>query len=696
MPPDTPMLFRRAIEHHQCGRLQQAEAIYQQILRQVPNHAETLHLLGAIRFQQGHLDGAAAVINQAINARPSEPIYYNDLGVVLKKQGKLNEAVACYRKALSLKPNFAEAHHNLGNVFREQDNLVEAEISYRQALSILPDYVEAFCNLAYVLKAQGRADEAIRNCLAALRLTENTNAKICFAQIIRGIDFKSAEPAICELVTRAISEAWSNPDELLIPAISLIALNQGVKEGVERANKAWPKQLSEQELFGDSGLALVADDKLFQLTLETISVNRMEFERFLTMARHILLDAALKVDSGESKNNALGFYCALARQCFINEYIFACTAEEISQVESLRKKLIEKLKTKAPIPPLWLSAVGAYSPLDTVPSADALLEMRWPDAIAALLKQQISEPREEINLRNGIALLTAVDNISAHVQKQYEENPYPRWVKAGPADQVLVNDYFHQHFPKSSFQSLAKNDQADILIAGCGTGLHSIDVARTFRGAKVLAVDLSLTSLSYAKRKTEELGLKNIEYARADILKLGDLNRTFDIVESVGVLHHLVNPLDGWRILLNLLKPGGLMKIGLYSERARQVHIAARNYIAEGGYTDSAEDIRRCRQDLMADERFQSLLTRKDFYATSDCRDLLFHVQECRFTPLQIKEILDTLGLTFIGFEPRDFRQYLMCFPEDTAKTNLENWEAFEIENPGTFPNMFQFWVQKI
>ena len=88
----------------------------------------------------------------------------------------------------------------------------------------------------------------------------------------------------------------------------------------------------------------------------------------------------------------------------------------------------------------------------------------------------------------------------------------------------------------------------------------------------MLAIDLSMASLSYAKRKTAELGIENIEYAQADLLKLGSLGRTFDVVESAGVLHHLENPFEGWQVLLSLLKPHGLMRLGFYSEDSTERH----------------------------------------------------------------------------------------------------------------------------
>ena len=85
----------------------------------------------------------------------------------------------------------------------------------------------------------------------------------------------------------------------------------------------------------------------------------------------------------------------------------------------------------------------------------------------------------------------------------------------------------------------------------------------------MLAIDLSRASLAYATAKTRALGLETIAYAQADIMRLGAIEQRFDLIESVGVLHHLADPYAGWRVLLSLLRPGGFMRIGLYSEIAR-------------------------------------------------------------------------------------------------------------------------------
>src|SRR5262249_16646583 len=192
----------------------------------------------------------------------------------------------------------------------------------------------------------------------------------------------------------------------------------------------------------------------------------------------------------------------------------------------------------------------------------------------------------------------------------------------------------------------------DILIAGCGTGQHAIETAQRFAGAATLAVDLSLASLAYAKRKTTETGRVQIEYGQADILKLGALGRSFDLIESFGVLHHLADPFAGWRVLLSLLRPGGFMAVGLYSAMARPAIVAARAFIAGPGSPPPAADIRRCRQDLLADgAQFKNVVGSGDFFSMSNCRDLLFHVQEHRLTTPQIAGFIADNGLAFVGFD---------------------------------------------
>ena len=142
------------------------------------------------------------------------------------------------------------------------------------------------------------------------------------------------------------------------------------------------------------------------------------------------------------------------------------------------------------------------------------------------------------------------------------------------------------------------------------------------------------------------------------------------------------------------------MHIALYSELARADVVTARDFIAMRGYKATIDDIRRCRQDVLAlDETSpaRAIAWRGDFYASSDCRDLLFHVQEHRFTLPQIKDFLADNELELLGFEHDAdvLLRYRVQFPDDPACTNLDHWHEYEQQNPHTFARMYQFVVQK-
>src|SRR5258708_33772232 len=120
---------------------------------------------------------------------------------------------------------------------------------------------------------------------------------------------------------------------------------------------------------------------------------------------------------------------------------------------------------------------------------------------------------------------------------------------------------------------------------------------------RMLAIDLSLASLGLAKRMANKLGLTDVEFAQADILQLPSLGRTFNVVDSAGVLHHLADPEAGWRGLESIPRPGGILRIGLFSELARKTGVEARQQIAARGYGQSADEIRRFRQEIMARDK---------------------------------------------------------------------------------------------
>ena len=309
-----------------------------------------------------------------------------------------------------------------------------------------------------------------------------------------------------------------------------------------------------------------------------------------------------------------------------------------------------------------------------------------------------AQPREEREIRDTVRALTPVtDDVSRQVRAQYEQNPYPRWIKTAPIGHATTLDSYLAKF--ASFRAHAAASP-DVLIAGCGTGQHVATVALQFTALNILAIDLSRASLAYAQRATRALGLTGIDYAQADIMALGALDRSFDLIDSSGVLHHLADPFAGWPVLLSLLRPGGVMRLGLYSALGRQDVAAVRQFVAARGYTgDAAEHpaMPAGADGLRAGHAAAHHRRDSDFFSTSECRDLLFHVQEHNLSLPQIADFLAANALTFLGFEgcATGYQRYAQLFPDDPAMADLARWARIENESPRLFFNMYQFWIQK-
>lgn len=733
--PNTQAQFQQAITAHQQGNLPLAESGYRQILAEIPQHFDSLHLLGVLHAQQGKFDQAIELIQQAVLVNPSDAGAYSNLGNAQLETGQLQEALDSYDHALRLMPQFPDALFNRGNALKSLGRFNDALASYNDALALVPTHANALINRGHVLQELGRDQEALASYEAALttqpnavnalvsyshlqhklgntvtalqaattalKVEDSLNTRSTFFNVVKGLEITQQQSdQLAPLLIRAMSEPWGRPYELTSTMISLIRQDMATQHCMTLANQAWPQALATGELFVSDSLQAVARNKALLCLLENAPATEIGLEKFLTLARNALLQHAAGISATASVDvNVLTLHCALARQCFINEYVFYCDENELDLAQALAQHLENTLLAGAPVSPLWIAAVACYFPLHSLTCAAALRGSAVPASVTPLLQQQIEEPLQETAYAPHIPRLSPVqDRVSQQVQQQYEENPYPRWIKYAPQRaKTTLGVYLKETFPHAGFNTPAEGSPLDYLIAGCGTGHQAIDVAMSFYATRIAAIDLSIKSLGYALRKTSELAIQNIEYAHADIMELGATGWRFDAIESVGVLHHMANPVAGWRVLASMLRPGGFMKLGFYSE------IARRNLNVEKipNHAYSNTDIRNLRHTLMLQEgnsaQYADIYSMRDFYGTSECRDLLFHVQEHRFNLLQIRDILAELGLRLLGFQlsAQVLNQYAERFPADVSRTDLESWHIFEQENPRTFIGMYQFWVQK-
>ena len=142
------------------------------------------------------------------------------------------------------------------------------------------------------------------------------------------------------------------------------------------------------------------------------------------------------------------------------------------------------------------------------------------------------------------------------------------------------------------------------------------------------------------------------------------------------------------------------MRIALYSELSRACIVKARAVIADQHIEPTQEGMRYFRDhaaELVGGKTHKELAGFADYFYMSECRDLLFHVQEHRLTIPQIAEMLDRLGLEFLEFYlPQDaLTLYDKMFKNDPERRNLEQWNRFEMKHPETFKIMYRFWCQK-
>jgi trans-aconitate methyltransferase/tetratricopeptide (TPR) repeat protein len=655
-------LFELAFRRHQAGELREAEELYRSILAADPRQLDCLYYLGMIALQEGKPEAAIDLIGQAIASNDGIANYQAGIAEAYARLGDRGRAIAHFRKAAAIEPRHWAAHHELGTLLFDQ----------------------------------GDANAALEHATRALALRDTPSGRELFVRCVDQADRLPPVPEFRGLITRALREAWARPAELAGAAIAVIRGEPTVARGMQAAMAAWPRRLPPPEMAQPMGV--LAQDELAGALLDATPVTDAALERLLTSARTILLDAATQAKS-EVSREMVNFAVSLARQCFINEYVFDVSDTERQAIAWLRMSVRQALERRSPVFAIHLIALAAYAPLHALDRDDGILSRNWIKPLDALITEQVREPKAEAALRAAIPSLTDIsDAVSREVRDQYEANPYPRWVsldQTAPAPSIEA--HLRGLLPHAQLRPLAEPAKPEILIAGCGTGQQSIGTAQRFPAAHVLAVDLSLASLAYAKRKSGAVGVA-IEYVQADIVAL-DSDRRFDMIESTGVLHHLADPMLGFGKLVGLLKPGGVMRIGLYSEIGRRNIVELRQVIAERNYQATEHDIRRFRQELLSrpEPRFASLLHSTDFCSMSACRDLLFHVQEHRLTLPQIAAFLGEHGLTMLGFELPGIvlARYRTQFPNDATLTDLTNWHRFETENPDTFTSMYQFWLQK-
>ncbi len=648
-------------------------------------------------------------------------------GMALKAAGKERDAIPLLHDALKLDPNLADVHFSLAMMallkpglgidmkainksvadrnklvtayggillmLRSKGQYKEAALAQEALCNIIPEDLMAWMDLGSLLNIAGDPARATAVMSAALvKDPHNPELKGIFSGMLQNHAFSAFNPVIKQAFLHCFENIYHvNLYRMGYPWVALLMIDP-VFEPLQKA-----RLLGEHSSFGawadtlDDKTGAFLNDPYLLEGLRHLVITDYLLEATLTRLRRYICLSFEKLHASGRLSLFMPFLLALGEQCYLNEYVYAQDEDEERVIAALAASSPETDTGKLALLCCYRSLYQTYGA-----KPDVIRALKGEDPrLARLITVQLEEPLEEDRLKKDIPVFGAFANqISQAVRNQYEENPYPRWISIPtvplPNDDLIV--------------SADKRDLPfEVLVAGCGTGRQAIAAAARFPKGKITAIDLSRASIAYGMRKARECGLaERIRFVHADILSMKDWDGTFDMIECSGVLHHMEDPFEGWRILTEKLRPNGAIKIGLYSDIARQPVAKARAFVAEKGYPATLEGIRACRQAIFAlptTDPIKEFVSRSaDFFTTSLVRDLIFHVQEHRMTLPQIAEMMERLDLVCMRFLPREsstvFR-YDKMFPDDPARRDFNNWDKFERLHPLTFAGMYQFWAQR-
>ena len=699
--------------------------LYEKCAKSFPNHIYSKLNLSFLYYKLNNLEKAETMIEEAIKLKPSLPNGHCIRGLILKSLNKYNESKLSLEKAVELDKNYFDAYINLGLLNKDFNKYNEAEEYYLKALEINSKSAIAHLNLGACYKEKQDLEKAILHTKMAIELDNKLeNCYLNLATIYNQIgDYKKS----LSLTKKEI--LFNKNSELSYQLISELIKKGELLDTSEKDNRELLKNLlnrkdiSHRELFGNIN-SLISKEILEKLSiLESALYQSNEFKTFIkdkelvkslsllifcsplwekvlvNIRKNILLKYS---DKDKISNIVLNFIIGLGSQCFLNEYVYYISGEEKNKLKEL-KKTINNNKNQE----YKLAIISCYQSLSSINDEEIIdLNAYRPNnkELNNLLNLQFKELNDEKNISKEIKKIGNIkDSISKEVKNQYELNPYPRWrynsySKENKLNFIsVINSEISPNIIQTNSVHLT-NKKINILIAGCGTGIQIIEASR-YINCEITAIDLSNSSISYAKRKVDEYGLKNINFIEMDLLELTSLNKRFDLIECSGVLHHMNDPTKGLSNLFEVLEPKGFLKLGLYSKYAREEILKARKIIKEKVIKPNIDGIRSFRNDVLNGEikQLNEITNWSDFYSTSMCRDLCFHSHENCYSLIEIKNMLEVSNLEFLGFTlSKDIRdKYLIDNKDKDSLKDLELWDEFEKSNPYSFREMYQFWARK-
>ena len=640
-------------------------------------------------IQNNNLDAAEDDSIKLISEYGDSFILFNILGLINANKKIFDKAIVNYKKSIDLNINYPDAYNNLGLAYFEMGETNLAKSNFEEAIKLNNKFNIAYTNLAKLYFFASDYKKSLKYLSKSLEIDSSyLDSMVLLKELLcANIRFDSQDDMLYLPIINLITKYnLVQPTYISRSVISILKAGNDFQELLK---------IDLENIDKNNLLEILEKLKKNHLLIEFMKVcplPDLELENIFKKMRNEILFFSFNNDQYERTKE---FIEALAEQCFLNEYIYNEDKNEKLEIDKIERNIVENINFATEIDVTKLSLYRALSKYFWVNKIDKKL-------INLSSQRILNEIALEKKLREGIKSIgESKDAVSYLVKEQYEENPYPRWTKPTLLlNKITVSDHLKKFDVNLNIIDYEKFEKIDILIAGCGTGQHAINTSSIFQNSHITALDLSFNSLAYAKRKSLEMKIDNIDFIQGDLLDIKNLQKKFNIIECVGVIHHMSNPIDGLRSLVKTLKDDGLIKLGLYSKLARRYILKFReeNLRVEQDFT--IKYIRKKRIEIINsnDHQLKSFTVFNDFFTLSDFRDMLFHVKEHSYSIDDISNILNDVGLKFCGFI--DFKGYensKFNFNLNTFdKFNLLDWDEIEKRNPDMFSGMYQFWCKKV
>ncbi|MBP1691523.1 MAG: glycosyl transferase group 1, partial [Bacteroidetes bacterium] len=226
----TRASIAQALQAHRNGNLDEASALYAEILAHEPDHADALHLMGVIAYQRHSLTEAERYFRRALEVTPEYAAALSNLGLLLLEDRRWPEAVECFHASLRVRPDQPAVWSNLGMALVRSGDFSGAATACRTALDYDPASADAYCNLGNALRGMGNPMEALRALERAVAL------RPAFAEAQNSLGNVLAETGMLAAAVCAYQRAHHCKPEYVSPLNNLAKLHRenGELEEAER------------------------------------------------------------------------------------------------------------------------------------------------------------------------------------------------------------------------------------------------------------------------------------------------------------------------------------------------------------------------------------------------------------------------------------------------------------------------------